>query len=74
MIEIAGGILLAVFILALLSGIFSGLSWAFVAAVLLAMAGGAAWWIWTGAQSIDDLITEFTTIKARGEKKAELDA
>jgi hypothetical protein len=51
MIEIAGGIILALFILALLPWIFYGLSWAFGIALVLAIAGGAVCLIWTGAQS-----------------------
>jgi peptidoglycan/LPS O-acetylase OafA/YrhL len=85
MIEIAGGIILAVFILALLPWIFVGLSWAFALAVVLALAGGAVWLVWTGAQSTEGLAVEFIIggvfliwlhyeIKARREMKAELDA
>jgi hypothetical protein len=85
MIEIAGGIILAVFILALLPLIFAGLSWAFGIAVVLALAGGAVWLIWTGAQSAEGLVVEFIIggvfliwlhyeIKARREMKAEQEA
>jgi hypothetical protein len=49
MIQIAGGILLAVLILVLLPWIFIGLSWTFVVALVLAIAGGAAWVVWTGS-------------------------
>ena len=45
-IEIAGGIILAVLILALLSWILVGLSFAFGAAVLLAIIGGVVWAVW----------------------------
>lgn len=59
MIEIAGGIILAVLILALLPWILVGLSWAFGIGLLLAVAGGAVWLTWTGAQSTAGLAVEF---------------
>jgi hypothetical protein len=82
MIEIAGGIILAVFILALLPLILYGLSWVFAVAVMLAFAGGAVWLVWTGAQSAEGLAVELIIggvfliwlhyeIKARREMKAE---
>ena|SRR5437762_9650093 len=49
-IQIAGGIILAVFILALLPWIFVGLSWALGVAVLLALTDGFAWVVWIGAR------------------------
>ena len=55
MIEIAGGIILAVLILVLLPWILVGLSWAFGIALLLAIAGGAVWLTWTGSQSAEFL-------------------
>lgn len=81
MIEIAGGIVLAIFILALLPWIFYGLSWAFGIALVLAIAGGAVWLIWTGSQSPESLAVESVVggvffiwlayeIKARREMKA----
>ena len=85
MIEIAGGIILAVFILALLPWLFVVLSWTFALPVVLALAGGAVWLVWTGAQSTEGLAVEFIIggvfliwlhyeIKARRELKAELNA
>lgn len=82
MIEIAGGILLAVLILALLPWIIVGLSWAFGVALVLAITGAAAWIIWTGAQSTRGLAALFVVggvflvwlayeIKAKRELKAE---
>jgi len=35
--------------------IFVGLSWTFALAVVLALAGGAVWLVWTGAQSTEGL-------------------
>jgi hypothetical protein len=82
MIEIAGGILLAILILALLPWIIVGLSWTFAAVLALAITGGAAWIIWTGAQSAGGLAALFVVsgvfliwlayeVKARREMKAE---
>jgi hypothetical protein len=82
MIEIAGGIVLAIFILALLPWILVGLSWAFGIALLLAVGGGAVLLFWTGALSAEGLAVEFVVggvfliwlayeIKARREMKAE---
>jgi hypothetical protein len=82
MIEIAGGILLAVLILALLPWILVGLSWAFGATLVLAITGAAAWIIWTGAQSTSGLAALLVVggvflvwlayeVKARREMKAE---
>jgi hypothetical protein len=82
MIEIAGGIILALFILAFLPWIYYGLSWAFGIALVLAIAGGAGWLIWIGAQSAAGLAVEFVgggvfliwltyELKARREMKAE---
>ena len=82
MIEIAGGIILAVFFLALLPWIFAGLSWAFGVALLRAIAGGAVWLISTGSQSAEGLAVESVVggvfliwlayeIKARREMKVD---
>jgi riboflavin transporter FmnP len=82
MIEIAGGILLAVLALALLPWIIVGLSWTFGAGLMLAITGAAAWIIWTGAQSTSGLVALFVVggvflvwlayeAKARREMKVE---
>jgi hypothetical protein len=81
MIQIAGGILLAVLILAFLPWILVGLSWVFVGALLLTIFGGVAWLIWIGSQSVEGLATGAIVvgvfliwlhyeIKARRESKA----
>jgi hypothetical protein len=58
MIEIAGGIILAVLILSLLPFIVVSLRFAFGVAVMLAIAFGAAWAVWTGSQSASGLAIE----------------
>jgi hypothetical protein len=58
MIEIAGGIVLAVLILSLLPYIAVGLSFAFGVAVVLALALGTGWMVWTGSQSASGLAVE----------------
>ena len=61
MIEIAGGIILALFILAFLPWILFGLSWVFGIALALVVISGAVWLIWTGAQSTEGLAVELIT-------------
>ena len=58
MFTIAGGILLAVFILSLLPWIFLGAAWIVGIALVIAIAGGAVWAVWTGAQSVAGLAVE----------------
>jgi hypothetical protein len=58
MIEIAGGIILAVLILFLLPYIAVGLRFAVGVALVLAIACGAAWMVWTGSQSASGLAAE----------------
>jgi hypothetical protein len=55
---IAGGILLALLVLCLLPYILVGLSFAFCIAVVLAIAFGAGWLVWTGYQSPGGLAVE----------------
>ena len=58
MIEIAGGIVLAVLILCLLPYIIVGISFAMGIAVVLAIAFGAGWMVWAGYQSAGGLAVE----------------
>lgn len=85
MIQIAGGILLAILILALLPFILVGLSWALGIAMLIALTGSLAWLAWTVAQSPEGLAASLIflgicfiwlayEVKAKREMKAELDA
>jgi hypothetical protein len=58
MIEIAGGIVLAVLFLALLPAIIVGAFWVAAAGVVLVGIIGAAWFLWAGAQSPEGLAAE----------------
>lgn len=82
MLEIAGGIIIAVFILACLPLIFYGLAWLFAFVVVLGVAAGALLLVWEGAQSPVGIAVEFIVsgiflvwlyyeIKARREVRAE---
>lgn len=59
-IEIAGGILLAVLILCLLPYIILAISFAFCVAVVIAVIFGACWATWVGYQSPGGLAVELT--------------
>jgi hypothetical protein len=60
MIEIAGGILLAVLILCLLPYIFLAISFTFTVAVALAITFGVGWMVWAGYQTPGGLAVELT--------------
>jgi hypothetical protein len=67
MLTIAGGILLAVLVLSLLPWLLAGAAWVLVGAawvagitLVIAIAGGAIWALWTGAQSVTGLAVELT--------------
>jgi hypothetical protein len=81
-IEIAGGIILAVFFLALLPLIFYGLAWVLAFVLVVALAAGAVLLVWSGAQSPAGVAVELIIsgvfliwlhyeIKARRKMKAE---
>jgi hypothetical protein len=55
-IEIAGGILLAILILATLPWILAGASLILVVVLIVAFMGPMAWMIWSATQSIDGLV------------------
>jgi hypothetical protein len=85
MIEIAGGIVLAILILALLPAIIVGAYWVVASGVVLAGIITASWFLWAGAQSSEGLAAELIVsgvflvwlayeIKARREIAAERDA
>jgi len=82
MIEIAGGIVLAVLFLALLPAIIAGTLWLFAAALLVLVVVGAGWMLLAGAQSPEGFAIELIVagvflvwlhyeIKARREIAAE---
>jgi hypothetical protein len=58
MLTIAGGILLAVLILILLPWLLAGAAWVAGLTLVIAIAGGAIWVLWTGAQSVEGLAVE----------------
>jgi hypothetical protein len=58
MFTIAGGILLAVLILSLLPWLFLGAAWIVGVTIVIAIAGGAVWAFWAGAQSVAGLAVE----------------
>jgi hypothetical protein len=58
MFEIAGGILLAVLILCLLPWLLAGAAWTLGVLIVLAVAAGALWTFWVGAQSSAGLFVE----------------
>jgi hypothetical protein len=85
MIEIAGGIVLAILFLALLSAIIVAAYWAVAFGVILIGAIAIAWFVWAGAQSSEGLALELIAagvflvwlgyeVKARREIAAERDA
>jgi hypothetical protein len=82
MIQIAGGIVLALLFLALLPAILAGAYWLAVAGLALGLCIGAGWMLWAGAQSMEGLAIELIVagvfliwlhyeIKARREVAAE---
>jgi hypothetical protein len=58
MIEIAGGIILAILVLALLPAIIIGAYWVFASGVVLVGIIAVAWFLWAGAQSLEGLAAE----------------
>jgi hypothetical protein len=60
MLTIAGGILLAVLVLSLLPWLLAGAAWVAGITLVIAIAGGAIWALWTGAQSVTGLAVELT--------------
>ena len=58
MLEIAGGILLAILILALLPWLVAGAAWVIGIFIAVAIATAAIWAFWIGAQSLPGLIVE----------------
>jgi hypothetical protein len=58
MFTIAGGILLAVLILSLLPWLLSGAAWICGILIAVAVAAGAVWAFWVGAQSSSGLTVE----------------
>jgi hypothetical protein len=60
MLTIAGGILLAVLVLILLPWLLAGAAWVAGITLVIAIAGGAIWALWTGAQSVAGLAVELT--------------
>ncbi|HZE53567.1 MAG TPA: hypothetical protein VE111_09930 [Bradyrhizobium sp.] len=58
MFTIAGGILLAVLILSLLPWLFVGAAWIVGITIIIAIAAGAVWAFWAGAQSLAGLAVE----------------
>jgi hypothetical protein len=60
MFTIAGGILLAVLVLSLLRWLLVGAAWVAGITLVIAIAGGAIWALWTGAQSLAGLAVELT--------------
>jgi hypothetical protein len=58
MFTIAGGILLAVLILSLLPWLFVGAAWIVGILIVVAIAMGAVWAFWAGAQSLAGLSVE----------------
>jgi hypothetical protein len=58
MLAIAGGILLAVFILCLLPWLLVGAAWIVGISIVVAIAAGAVWAFWAGAQSSAGLTVE----------------
>jgi hypothetical protein len=58
MIEIAGGIILAILFLALLPAIIVGAYWVVAAGVVLVGIIAAGWFLWAGSQSPEGLAAE----------------
>jgi hypothetical protein len=58
MLEITGGILLAILILALLPWLLAGTAWVIGIFIAVAIAAAAIWAFWIGAQSLPGLIVE----------------
>jgi hypothetical protein len=58
MFTIAGGILLAVLILSLLPWLFVGAAWIVGITIVIAIAAGAVWAFWAGAQSVAGFAVE----------------
>jgi hypothetical protein len=58
MFTIAGGILLAVLILSLLPWLSLGVAWIVGITLVIAIAVGAGWAVWIGAQSVTGLAVE----------------
>jgi hypothetical protein len=82
MIEIAGGIVLAMLLLALLPAVLIGAYWLVVVGLALVLCMGAGWMLWAGTQSMEGLAAELIVagvffiwlhyeIKARREIAAE---
>jgi len=58
MFEVAGGILLAILILLFLPWLLAGAAWIISILIAAAIAAGAIWAFWIGAQSLPGLVIE----------------